>query len=306
MIMGKTGVSALPVTQMSLHLRAMRIAVAQSAGTGLPIVLLHGSGSSKAVFVNQLSGPLAEAYRVVAIDLPGHGASDDSRDPEADYTVTGLADLVADVSETLGLGPALVVGWSAGGHVAFEMMHRQPHLVAGVVVTGAPPLSRNPLALLRGFHTRWDMLLAGKPNFSTHDAERFARLCFGPDLEDYHLAAIVRADGRMRSHFGASLLRGDGADQRHIVETSPIPLALVNGEHEPMVRLSYLDAIDYANLWEGRPHVIAGAAHAPFLTHPNAYNALLHRFAAEIGLRTSRPTPEAAPVADSVTRSEAG
>jgi pimeloyl-ACP methyl ester carboxylesterase len=57
------------------------LAVQESAGQGPPVVLIHGNSSSSRVFSRQLDGPLGQRFRLIAVDLPGHGASDDAKDP---------------------------------------------------------------------------------------------------------------------------------------------------------------------------------------------------------------------------------
>ena len=69
-----------------------------------------------------------------------------------------------------------------------------------------------------------------------------------------------------------------------------LPIAVVNGAHEPIVRLGYLSSLDYRWLWDDRCYVIAGAGHAPFWTAPEAFNELLGRFLhdVEVHLATDR------------------
>ena len=95
------------------------IAVHQSAGQGPPVVLIHGNSSSSRAFSRQLEG-LGSRVRLVAVDLPGHGESDDAKDPSA-YSLPGHARAVRAVVEALDLHEARFVGWSLGGHVTLEM-----------------------------------------------------------------------------------------------------------------------------------------------------------------------------------------
>ena len=60
-----------------------RIAAHESAGQGPAAVLIHGNSSSSRAFSKQLDGPLGTRFRLVALDLPGHGASDDAEGPGA-------------------------------------------------------------------------------------------------------------------------------------------------------------------------------------------------------------------------------
>jgi pimeloyl-ACP methyl ester carboxylesterase len=258
-----------------------RLAVRESGGDGLPILLLHGSSVSEAVFARQFDSDLAERHRLVALDLPGHGNSSDAARPET-YTLPNLAAAVTAAMGELKLGRAAVFGWSLGGHVGIEML-AQGAPVAGLMLTGAPPVSKGPLGMLRGFHTGWDMLLASKAQFTERDAERFGEMCFGAELPPAFLDDIRRADGQCRAVFSRSMLRGDGADQRLTVERAEVPIALVNGEHERIVRLSALNGINCPMLWEGRSLLVADAGHSPFWQQPGPFNLLLGRFAAHVG-----------------------
>jgi len=251
--------------------------LSQSSGSGMPIVMIHGWGASRAVFARQFDSPLAEAHRLIAFDLPGHGDSSDARDPSAAYTITGLAHTTARLLDALGIDRAIIFGWSLGGHVAIELASFH-HAVSGLMLTGAPPVSRGPLGMLRGFHANWDMLLASKKVYAERDIERFEALCYGDTASPSFREAIRRTDGRLRAGVARGMFAGKGADQKQVVEHAPFPVAVVNGEHDPLVRLSYFETLAYGSLWE-QCHVIPGAGHAPFWERPDLFNPLLSRYA---------------------------
>ncbi|TRC92531.1 alpha/beta hydrolase [Mesorhizobium sp. WSM4303] len=251
--------------------------VSQSSGSGMPIVMIHGSGSSRAVFARQFDSSLADSHRLIAFDLPGHGESSDARDPTTAYTIPGLAQTTARLLDALGIGRAIIFGWSLGGHVAIELASFH-HAVNGLVLTGAPPVSRGPLGMLRGFHANWDMLLTSKKVYSERDIERFETLCFGDTASPSFREAIRRTDGRLRAGVARSMFAGKGADQKQVVEQAPFPVAVINGEHDPLVRLSYFETLAYGSLWE-QCHVIPDAGHAPFWERPDLFNPLLARYA---------------------------
>ena len=92
-----------------------RIAIAESEGAGPAVLLIHGNSSCKEVFRNQLDGDLGRRHRMIAMDLPGHGASDDAREPERTYTMPGYADAAVQVLAACGADTAAVLGWSLGG-----------------------------------------------------------------------------------------------------------------------------------------------------------------------------------------------
>jgi pimeloyl-ACP methyl ester carboxylesterase len=257
------------------------IRLSETEGPGFPIVLLHGSGASRNVFSSQLHSELAERHRLILVDLAGHGESGDAHDPAVGYTLQGYAAAVRQVLRSLGIERIVVFGWSLGGHIGIELLSQRPELVAGLMLTGTPPVARGPIGMLRGFHASWDLLLASKEVFSDRDVERYARLCYGdratPELKD----AVRRADGRSRVVLSRSMMRGDGADQKHTVESAQVPIAVVSGQHDPLVRLSYLASLNYSTLWDGHVHMLPGASHAAFRDDPDRFNALLMRFAAD-------------------------
>jgi pimeloyl-ACP methyl ester carboxylesterase len=265
------------VSQRTVRTEQADLRLSQSSGSGIPIVLIHGSGSSRAVFARQFDSALAAAHRLIAFDLPGHGESSDAHDPATAYTIAGLAQSAAQLLDSLEIGRAVVFGWSLGGHVAIELASFH-QAVAGLMLTGAPPVSKGPFGMLRGFHAHWDMLLASKKAYSERDAERYETLCFGDTADPSFRQAILRTDGRLRSAVTRGMITGKGADQKQVVEQAAFPVAIVNGENDPFVRLGYFETLAYGSLWE-HCHVIPNTGHAPFWERPDLFNPLLARFA---------------------------
>jgi pimeloyl-ACP methyl ester carboxylesterase len=264
-------------TDTTVHTRLADIRVRESSGQGLPIVLVHGSGGSMAVFAKQFETPLADAHRMVALDLPGHGESSDALFPTETYTIKGFAVVIGEVLDQLGIERAAVFGWSLGGHIAIELARWHPS-VAGLMLTGTPPVSRGVLGMLRGFQTHRDAFLASKPHFTPSEVDRFAKCCFGDTGTPEFLDSIVRADGRARKILFNGMMRGIGADQRRVVEDAKFPVGVINGANETFARLSYLAGINYGNLWDGQCYVIEGAGHASFWEKPEIFNPLFFRF----------------------------
>lgn len=104
----------------------------QSWGKGDPVVALHGFTQSGASWAG-LARRLQATHRVVAVDLPGHGAS---AGVEADLWEG--AELVADAAAAaVGPGPAAYVGYSLGGRFALHLALRRPDVVSRLVVVSA-------------------------------------------------------------------------------------------------------------------------------------------------------------------------
>jgi len=107
----------------------------QDRGTGRPIVFVHGWGGSGDVWDYQVLD-LADRFRVITVDLRGHGDSDK---PWGDYGYgTFCADLRA-LMEHLQLEDVTLVGWSMGGHIGLKYVELYGAPVARLVITGSGP-----------------------------------------------------------------------------------------------------------------------------------------------------------------------
>ena len=105
-----------------------------AAGEGATVVLLHGDGGSALDFTTSpLFERLAERYRVIALDRPGHGASDEAEDAG---TLHGQAELVRDALRSLGVDQPVLVGHSRGASVVAAYLTEYPDEVAGAVSVG--------------------------------------------------------------------------------------------------------------------------------------------------------------------------
>jgi 3-oxoadipate enol-lactonase len=104
-------------------------------GDGDPILFVHGLGSSGRDWQMQVDF-FASDYRVITVDLRGHGDSDK---PRGRYSIAQFANDVAQLLEQTGDAPAHVVGLSLGGMVAMELAVSRPSLVRSLVVVNSGP-----------------------------------------------------------------------------------------------------------------------------------------------------------------------
>jgi 2-succinyl-6-hydroxy-2,4-cyclohexadiene-1-carboxylate synthase len=242
-------------------------------------VFLHGFMGSAADW-EPVIATLADAYRCVAVDLPGHGASL-GLPPEA-YAFAGAARRLRDTLDGLGIGRAALVGYSMGGRLALYVALRHPERCAGLLLESASPGLRG--AEERAARRRSDEALARR--LEAGDFERFledwyrqplfASLARDQELLRRTVAARRRNDPREL----ARSLRGMGTGgQPSLWEELPqlaVPALAVVGElDEKFVGIARRMAGRYPAL---EVAVAAGAGHNARAEAPDAYLEVLERF----------------------------
>lgn len=262
-----------------VHVRDRSLAV-RRRGSGATIVFVHGNSSSGRAFEKQLTSSLAERFRLIAVDLPGHGNSPPASRPEETNTLPGYAEMLALVASHLEFSTAVFVGWSLGGHVLLEASDHLPN-AAGFLVVGTPPISR----------------LADFPVAATDDPAVAA--AFRADSTDEEVHALVslfvrpgtpvpalffddfkRTDRHARAALAASLARNEMRDEIRVVEELSCPLAVVHGTCDRIVRnRGWFDTLTMPTLWRGAVQEISAAGHAAPWETPEEFNRLVEDFA---------------------------
>ena len=109
---------------------------------GTPLVLLHGWPLSSRMWEPQIEF-FGEAFRVVAPDLKGFGASDAPDDPKS-YSMDGYADDVAALLDELGLPEVVLGGLSMGGYVCFAFLRRHAGRARALVLADTRAVPDTP------------------------------------------------------------------------------------------------------------------------------------------------------------------
>lgn len=267
---------AMQMETIRVHGRSM--AVRRRGERGTPVVLVHGNSCSSRCFERQLSSDLAADFRLIAVDLPGHGDSEPAADPEQVYTLPGYARAVAAAASGLGVEDAVFVGWSLGGHVLLEATEALAR-ARGILVFGAPPISSSA-DLPRAMST--DPALGAAFREDSTDAEvralvgRFFRPGYAVPpafFEDFH-----RTDKRARATLGASVARNDFRDEVRVARETKRPLAIVHGADDGITHGDYIQGLQLHGLWRGGMQTVPGAGHTPHWENPEAFNRLVHDF----------------------------
>lgn len=239
------------------------------------VVFVHGIAQSKQSFARVLAGPLARSFRLVALDLRGHGDSGAPADGEP-IARAQLADDLAAVIDGLGLVSPWVAAWSFGGVVVGEYLRRFGDAALGGVafLAGAVRTGREASALFGpGMMSHARSLLSEDAAVYEAGARGFLQGAthapLAPPALDAGVAEMMRVSARVRR----ALLAG-GEDFSPEVAATRAPVATLHGELDTVVLPAMSDLI--ASL---RPGVTAirfpAAGHLPWLEAPEQFDAAL-------------------------------
>jgi pimeloyl-ACP methyl ester carboxylesterase len=266
----------------TISLGSSTIAYRESPGAGTPIVLIHGNSCSGQAFERQFASSIADKYRLVALDLPGHGDSSPAMDPDTAYSLRGYAETLVQFVDRRGLQAAIFVGWSLGGHIVLQAAEQLDRAL-GFMVFGTPPLAR-PFAPAECFLPHEGSSHLFTESLAEAERRSFAALMFrseGAVIPESFLADIQRTHPLARSRLLSKLLTEEFEDEVAIVERLPAPLAVLHGEHDQLVNAGYVRALSRFEIWRGSAQIIPDAGHAPQWENPESFNALLEDFIQE-------------------------
>jgi pimeloyl-ACP methyl ester carboxylesterase len=263
-----------------LDTSAGRIAYFETSGEAGPVVLIHGNSCSKEFMIRQLDG-LGLKYKMIALDLPGHGESSDALNPSENYTLTGYAHVVAEVIRKLYLKPVVLVGWSIGGDISLEMMGVAPELLKGVLISGAPPIVRSEQGIKEGYLPFDSVNLVSKLEQFTHEDVKAYWAHESIDLDKYPILAeaCMRTHGLARYTMGNAFMRGEGINEKELVGISSVPLGIIMGADDFAVNNDYIQSLDYANCKMMKK---IDGGHDCLWSHSMNFNQLLDDFAEQL------------------------
>ena len=107
------------------------------AGEGEPLILLHGFSGNSTTW-NKITSQLKESFRLIMLDILGHGVSDKPAQA-ASYRMEAVAADLIDVLDQLGLAQAHLLGYSMGGRLALTLALQQPERFRSMVLESASP-----------------------------------------------------------------------------------------------------------------------------------------------------------------------
>jgi 3-oxoadipate enol-lactonase len=236
------------------------------AGSGVPIVFLHGVGSDRSVWHPQLEH-FGATRRAIAVDYPGYGDSDPA--PEG-TTRDDYASAIISAMDGLGVHRAHVCGLSLGGVVAIAIHHAAPERCGSLILADTFAVHPDGRAI-------YERSLAGSRDLPATAEARVDVLIAQP------------ADPEVRREVVETMSRIDPAayrigteavwlaDQRDRARAIRAPALVIVGDQD------LITPADLSNelvdlILDARMQVIGGAGHLTNLERPREFNSMVDRF----------------------------
>lgn len=159
------------------------------AGSGEPLILLHGNGESHAYFIHQIEY-FRKKYRVIAIDTRGHGRTPRGKEP---FTIRQFAEDLRCFMDAHEIPKAQILGFSDGGNIAMIFAMKYPGYVDKLILNGANlhPDGVKPsvqLPIVIGYHIAG--MFARISANAGKNAELLALMVKEPDIKAKELKGI--------------------------------------------------------------------------------------------------------------------
>jgi pimeloyl-ACP methyl ester carboxylesterase len=245
-------------------------------GRGLPIVLVHGFTAEGILYAQTLSRLVAMGFKVVAIDVAGHGATQGL--PTGGDDLAAYTDLLARVLDELGVRRAVFAGHSMGGRLVTQLAAAEPDRAIAVVLIDAvvgecwdrlirisrfaPPVMLGLAALLVA-----DTLSTLPVLRNPAQAAKLGRLV-GPVLIGH-----ARRPWRMLGPAISMMRSSSSRDMLAALGDARIPVVVIHGDRD--LPVPYTTAVDAARRSSGTLVTVKGGTHSWVLKDPETLPAII-------------------------------
>jgi non-heme chloroperoxidase len=245
---------------------------------GRPIVFVHGFSQCSLAWSRQMSSDLGDDYRLVAMDMRGHGLSEKPREGYDDSRL--WAEDVSAVMRALRLDHPVLCGWSYGSLVILDYIrhHGQDgiggvNFVDGITKLGSDEamsvISPEFLSLVPG-------LFATDGEESVRSLASLLRMCFAREPSAAELYLMLGYNVAVPPYVRRALF-SRSFDNEDLLPKIRKPALLTHGAEDAVVSPAVVDQ-HRASMAHARVRVMANAGHAPFWDDAATFNQQLRAF----------------------------
>lgn len=254
---------------------------------GRPLLFIHGLSQSWRAWSRQIFSDLADDYRLVAMDIRGHGLSDKPREGYGDSRL--WADDVNAVIQTLGLDHPILSGWSYGPLIMLDYIRHYGEdgisgmqFVGGVTKLGSEEamsvLSPEFINLVPGFFST-------DVEESVRALESLIRLCLYEEPAAEELYLMLGYNVSVPPYVRQALL-SRAFDNDDLMPKLRKPVLITYGANDAVVKQSVIEQ-QMSSLANSQVQIMANAGHAPFWDDAPTFNQRLRAFAQSVSSQSA-------------------
>ncbi|MBB1287358.1 alpha/beta hydrolase [Flavisolibacter sp. BT320] len=244
------------------------------------IFFIHGNSGSARTWNSQLNSSLLSSYRLIAIDLPGHGDSFRSEDPGKDYSPPATAKLLATTITILRQNkPFILVGFSYGTNLIAEMLQHEIR-PDGICMIGMCCVGQlQPMNMVFKLESPPPVFFYNEKNKSVITCS-IENMLVEKDNTTFLADDYQDTDPFFRLCLMQAAANGNVSDEIELLQNFQIPICVVFGVNDTLINIDYLqDSI--LMMWEKKIFQIEAAGHFVHLDKQEEVNRLIQVYANE-------------------------
>lgn len=247
------------------------------------ICFIHGFTCDHSDWSRQIANFQSD-YDVIAIDLAGHGSSDE---PDDGFSVSGFASDVAAILDALHVKDCIVVGHSMGCRVTLELASMRTDLTKKMVL-----IDSGRMAVAEGFDERLEAMLVpfADKTFDIAMSGMFSEMFFDARYDDLKQCTVERAvnfGGKKSRELGSAIMHWDAFEMPKRIGEVSIPMLVIpsngmnaEGRRTPLTQEDY--AAEFALFANASDHVqlqiLENTGHFSMWERPSDINRLISEF----------------------------
>jgi len=259
----------------------------QQAGTGAPIVFVHGWSLDSSYWSAQLAFFAAQGRRAVAYDWRGMGRSAGAQPA---YAFSDLVQELGGVLAALGIDRPILCGHSQGGNIVLDYALSVPQGLSALVLADTPG-SGSPFfdpRVADAFDAVVDVLRVVEPDSPLSPlAPVFERLLWSASFRQAHPEVIAAWNAQFVSNSIPGVKNGLGALANSTAQSGSgvlVPTLLIHGSDDALVPASEMRAYE-RNITNSTYNSITGSGHMTPDEQPATFNADLASFLASASIQ---------------------
>ena len=250
---------------------------------GPPILLIHGFSQGHLSWAKQSTSELANEFRIITMDIRGHGASAKPLEMEKYTDSKFWADDVAAVIKSLGLKKPVLVGWSYGGFIILDYIrYHGDRDIAGINLVGAAVdmgIEERNTQVGEGVST-FGAMCSPDPMANITGTISFLKRCFAKPISEEEFNTILAYNMMVPPEVRRGLL-SRVINNEDIFGKINVPVLITHGRADIVVLPTTTENI-IGKIRGATPSFYHGVGHSPFAEDPVRFNRELAEFTKKV------------------------